>query len=110
MKQTANALLPRKWVANHRYQRAPKTLDRWSKDPDVNFPTPVDIRGLKYYREAELDEFDRSRSSPSPKVDAIEAAKAAHLAQLARDKLAAKTAAEEIREPEGDASEVLNPT
>jgi hypothetical protein len=65
-KSPGDRLLPRK-VVSARYCRGPKTLARWSNDPEVDFPAPVDIRGLKYYREAELNDWDRRRSATSSK-------------------------------------------
>jgi hypothetical protein len=98
-KETSGALLPRAKVAKDRYGRSVKTLDRWSKDPELQFPAPVDIRGFKYFREADLIAWDRSRSIPSSKIHATEAAKTAHLARMANNKTAAKAPAE-TSEPE----------
>lgn len=36
------------------------TLHRWCKDPDLNFPKPVKIRGQNYWVAAELDAYDSS--------------------------------------------------
>lgn len=98
-KETNSALLPRARVAKDRYGRSVKTLDRWSKDPELQFPAPVDIRGFKYFREADLIAWDRSRSAPTSKIHATEAAKTAHLAQMANDRAVAK-ATVETSEPE----------
>lgn len=34
------------------------TLYRWCKDPDLNFPKPVKIRGQNYWLVSELDAYD----------------------------------------------------
>ena len=66
-KSLADRLLPRKLVSV-RYCVGPKTLARWSSDPEVGFPAPVDICGRKYFREAELIDWDRRRAATSSKT------------------------------------------
>jgi hypothetical protein len=46
-------------VARERYNRHPRTLERWSKDPKLNFPQFKTINGRNYLDDAELDRFDR---------------------------------------------------
>ena len=61
--------LPRPDVARGRYNRHPKTLERWEDDPKMDFPKARDIRGRYYYAEDELDAYDAShatRSKPTP--------------------------------------------
>jgi hypothetical protein len=50
--------LPRPAVARGRYNRHPKTLERWETDPDMGFPKSREIRGRYYYAEDELDAYD----------------------------------------------------
>ncbi len=37
------------------------TLYRWCKDPALDFPKPVKIRGQNYWSISELDAYDASR-------------------------------------------------
>jgi hypothetical protein len=41
-----------------RYRVHPCTVDRWEKDPTLNFPKALKIRNRKYRDEAELDSWD----------------------------------------------------
>jgi hypothetical protein len=42
-----------------RYDTTPRTIDRWSEDPDLGFPERIIINGRVYFSEPELDAFDR---------------------------------------------------
>jgi hypothetical protein len=42
----------------HRYNRHPRSIARWWKDPNLGFPRPYVINGRNFFDEAELDEFD----------------------------------------------------
>ena len=48
-----------------RYSISPMTLWRWDRDPDLNFPKPIRIRGRKYRDESELNAFDEARHRDS---------------------------------------------
>ena len=37
------------------------TLWRWDRDPGLNFPKPIRIRGRKYRDESELNAFDAAQ-------------------------------------------------
>jgi hypothetical protein len=51
-------------IARRRYQRHPRTLKRWEKDPEVNFPPPdLEINGHGYYSEPTLDAFEAARKA-----------------------------------------------
>lgn len=52
-----NQLIPDHVVAR-RYGVHATTIWRWDRDPDLNFPKPIRIRGRKYRCAAELEEFD----------------------------------------------------
>ena len=52
-----NQLIPDHVVAK-RYGVHATTIWRWDRDPDLNFPKPIRIRGRKYRSAAALDEFD----------------------------------------------------
>jgi hypothetical protein len=65
-KLPSDRLLPRKMV-QVRYGRGPKTLTRWTADPEIGFPASVDICGCKFYREIELVAFDRRLAATSSK-------------------------------------------
>ncbi|WP_320202404.1 helix-turn-helix transcriptional regulator [Agrobacterium rosae] len=44
-----------------RYDNKTKmTLYRWCKDPELNFPKPVKIRGQNYWLVSELNAYDSS--------------------------------------------------
>ena len=42
-----------------RYGRVSRTIDRWVEDGEL--PKPVYIRGLRYWKEEELDQWDEAR-------------------------------------------------
>jgi hypothetical protein len=44
-----------------RYTRTRRTIERWERDPNLNFPKPLVIRGRKYRDEAELEAWERAR-------------------------------------------------
>jgi predicted DNA-binding transcriptional regulator AlpA len=48
-----------------RYSISPMTLWRWDRDPGLNFPKPIRIRGRKYRDESELNAFDEARHRDS---------------------------------------------
>jgi hypothetical protein len=56
MKSVKN--IPSKDVAA-RYNKTTRTIDNWLANDELGFPKPIVINGRKYYREDELDEFDR---------------------------------------------------
>ena len=63
-------LLPNKLVCE-RYSIHPITLERWKRNPALDFPKPVRINGRDYNVEGELDEFDeRQRVAASGDIDA----------------------------------------
>jgi predicted DNA-binding transcriptional regulator AlpA len=53
--------MPTRAVAD-RYGVSTRSVERWTADPKLNFPQPLRINKRRYWSEAELDEFDRSRS------------------------------------------------
>jgi hypothetical protein len=53
-------LLPRRLVAE-RYRVNVRTIVRWENDPDLRFPKPIEINKRRYFHEAELTLFDRTR-------------------------------------------------
>ena len=57
--------LPRPDVARGRYNRHPKTLERWEDDPKMGFPKSREIRGRYYYDESELDAYDAREAVPT---------------------------------------------
>lgn len=44
-----------------RYGVSSMTVYRWQRDPDLNFPRPVDINGRLYWYVDQLEQFERSR-------------------------------------------------
>jgi hypothetical protein len=63
--------VPKKRVAL-RYATTTRTVDRWSEDPALKFPIPLNINGRVYFSEPELIEWERQQA-----VKAI-SARAAH--------------------------------
>jgi predicted DNA-binding transcriptional regulator AlpA len=53
-------LLPDNKVCD-RYSISAMTLWRWDRDPSLNFPRAIRIRGRKYRDEAELNAFDAAQ-------------------------------------------------
>ncbi|THD58343.1 MAG: DNA-binding protein [Bradyrhizobium sp.] len=69
--------IPAPQVSRQRYKKSERTLDRWLKDEDLGFPRPIYIRGRRYFREADLVEWERAQalkqgsgtsSNPSPSI------------------------------------------
>ena len=53
------------WIARNRYNRHPRTVQRWQRDPRVGFPKPdLEILGVKYWTDETLDRFDE-RNRPT---------------------------------------------
>jgi predicted DNA-binding transcriptional regulator AlpA len=48
-----------------RYGKTDRTLDRWLKDEALGFPRPVVIRNRRYFKEAELQAWERAQASKS---------------------------------------------
>jgi hypothetical protein len=49
--------IPKSGVAR-RYNKTPRTVDRWRKDPKLNFPSGICINGRWYWDEDVLDAWD----------------------------------------------------
>jgi hypothetical protein len=49
-------------VARERYGRHPRTLVRWSADPELGFPPAIKIRNRLYRDSAQLDARDLKNS------------------------------------------------
>jgi hypothetical protein len=51
--------------AAEKFAVCPKTIDRWAKDPNLNFPPPVVVNKRKYHDEKFLESWatDRARIS-----------------------------------------------
>jgi predicted DNA-binding transcriptional regulator AlpA len=45
-----------------RYNIVERTIDRWLASPELHFPRPLRIRRRRYWREADLVEWERSRT------------------------------------------------
>jgi hypothetical protein len=59
-----SGLLPDPLVAR-RYRRTPRTIDRWDTRPELAFPKPIRIRGRKYRRITELENWELARAAAS---------------------------------------------
>jgi hypothetical protein len=53
--------LPKRQTAA-RYGVLPRSIERWSADPKIGFPSPIKIGKRDYYDEDELDSFDKKRA------------------------------------------------
>jgi len=58
--------LPTAKVAR-RYAVVPRSIERWTVDPESDFPKPIYIRGRKYWALSELEAWERKRAT-APKV------------------------------------------
>lgn len=59
--QTPDNMLPAAQVWK-RYGKTDRTLDRWLKDEGLGFPRPLVIRNRRYFKEAELIEWERAQA------------------------------------------------
>jgi hypothetical protein len=50
---------------DRRYHRSSQTRWRWSKDPELNFPKPMLIKGKPFYRLSEIEAFERRMAAAS---------------------------------------------
>ena len=53
--------LPTRQVCE-RYGVTDRTISRWERDPDLNFPQPVVINNRKYFSEELLTDWDRANA------------------------------------------------
>lgn len=60
--QASDNMLPAATVWK-RYGKTDRTLDRWLKDETLGFPRPVFIRSRRYFKEAELLNWERLQAS-----------------------------------------------
>jgi predicted DNA-binding transcriptional regulator AlpA len=57
---TDTSLIPTRQVCQ-RYSVNERTLDRWFKNDQLGFPKPILINKRRYYSEADLTAWERSR-------------------------------------------------
>jgi predicted DNA-binding transcriptional regulator AlpA len=50
---------------DRRYKRSSQTRWRWGKDPTLNFPKPIKIKGRLLYRLSELEDWERRMAAAS---------------------------------------------
>jgi predicted DNA-binding transcriptional regulator AlpA len=58
--ETESKFLPTRQVCA-RYGISDRTIARWERDPDLQFPKPLVINGRKFYSENALTAFDRAQ-------------------------------------------------
>jgi hypothetical protein len=58
----STARLPTGAVAQ-RYGVTTRSVDRWWKNPDLNFPQPLIINGYKYWSLSDLEKWERKRTA-----------------------------------------------
>ena len=54
--------LPTRQVCE-RYGVTDRTISRWERDPDLNFPQAAIINNRKYYNEDQLTDWDRANAT-----------------------------------------------
>jgi predicted DNA-binding transcriptional regulator AlpA len=64
MSETNEILAPANSVEK-RYQKCGRTIKRWLDDPELEFPKPIYIRRRRYWREADLINWERAQASKS---------------------------------------------
>jgi hypothetical protein len=62
--------LTQKQVGQRYGGRNPRTINRWTRDPKVNFPQPFYVRRMPYWDEDVLEQWDREQARPSRSVTA----------------------------------------
>jgi DNA-binding transcriptional MerR regulator len=60
MSDESQQLLPTRLVCK-RYGVHDRTIARWERSKDLNFPQPIVVNNRKYYRAEELTAFDRAQ-------------------------------------------------
>lgn len=45
-----------------RYQKSHVTIWRWCRDPDLNFPQPIQINRLNYWRLTDLEAWEEKQA------------------------------------------------
>ena len=55
---------PRRETAQQ-FGKTPRTLERWERDPKLNFPKHIEINGLKYDIVRKLQQWVRERGAAS---------------------------------------------
>jgi predicted DNA-binding transcriptional regulator AlpA len=50
-------LMPTYAVGDY-FGRGSRTVERWQRDPELNFPQPIVIRKRKYWRRGEIREWE----------------------------------------------------
>jgi hypothetical protein len=58
----AGRKLPRRKTCE-RYGVCDRTISRWERDPNLNFPSPTIINGRKYDDEDQLTDWDRANAT-----------------------------------------------
>jgi DNA-binding transcriptional MerR regulator len=61
-RRSGRRLLPTKQVAD-RYGVTSRTVERWRRNPALNFPAALNINGRNYQDEDEVDAFDERQAA-----------------------------------------------
>jgi predicted DNA-binding transcriptional regulator AlpA len=59
--EAGERLLPIRQILE-RYSVSDRTIDRWVADPKVGFPQPMVIQRRRFWRLAEIEQFERDRA------------------------------------------------
>ena len=70
--RVTDRMLPTRDVCR-RYDVSSKTIERWQADPKLNFPSPLVVNNRKYFSDAQLTAWERSRMA-APKLGERKAA------------------------------------
>lgn len=49
-----------------RYDIVDRTLDRWLADPRMDFPRPLVIARRRYFKQSEIERWERQRAAVTP--------------------------------------------
>ena len=52
-------------AVRHRYEIVDRTLKRWLDNPSLKFPRPLIVNGRRYFKVAELEQWERDRAATS---------------------------------------------
>jgi predicted DNA-binding transcriptional regulator AlpA len=64
---------------DRRYGRSSQSRWRWSKDPELAFPTPLKIKGRNFYRISDLEEWEARLAAASDTFKPVGAAASSQL-------------------------------
>ena len=86
-KNIAGKLYHSRGLVAARYNRNSRTIDRWRRDPRVNFPPPdITLLDRDYWSEETLDAFDERRAAELETTVERNSRRAARVARFRKEK------------------------